>query len=93
MAAAFGPDFTGLGAAILGIDDDDEGSEWEGPLPELSTAAWGCVSTGAFPSGRGSGSVWAELYGAELIALVRHGRSARREWTDRGRLLRAKVSE
>jgi hypothetical protein len=92
MTAAFGPHFTGLGAAILGIDDD-EGSEWEGPLPELSTAAWGCVRTGAFPSGRGSGKVWAELQAAELIARVRHGMSERKEWTERGRLLRAKVGE
>jgi hypothetical protein len=91
MTAAFGTHFTGLGAAILGIDDDEP--EWEGPLPELSAAALECVRTGAFPRGRGSTAVWAELYGAQLIARVRHGMSERREWTERGRMLRAKVSE
>jgi hypothetical protein len=88
--SAFSKHFSGLESAILG--DVYEEPAWEGPLPELSAAAWSSVKSGRFPSGRGSVAVFAELHKAELLANVRHGMSRRREWTERAKLLRERVT-
>jgi hypothetical protein len=88
--SAFSQHFSGLESAILGETETEP--EWTGPLPELSAAAWASVKSGQFPSGRGSAAVFAELHTAGLLANVRHGMSKRREWTERAKLLREKVT-